>query len=41
MASNLVDAVRLLRDLPDDVQAAVARPIIASAEGDDDMQFAR
>ena len=39
--ATLVDAIRLLRDLPDDVQAAVARPITASAEGDDHMLFAR
>ena len=42
MASNLVDdAVRLLRDLPEDVQVAVARAIIRYAESDDDMLFAR
>ena len=42
MASNLVDdAVRLLRELPEDVQAVVARAIIRYAESDDDMLFAR
>ena len=42
MASNLLDdAVRLLLELPEDVQAAVARAIIAYAESDDDMLFVR
>ena len=36
-----MDAVRVLRDLPEDVQAAVARAIIAYVETDDEVLFAR
>jgi hypothetical protein len=42
MANDLIeDALRVLRDLPEDVQVAIARGIIAYVDGDDDVLFAR
>ena len=35
MSTLIEDAVRVLRDLPDDIQAAVAQAILESAAGDD------